>query len=312
MTRWCRIGSARARVHRVVAEEMHQSGRRVEYTLDDLLEWAESALGSPVMRSDRSWGHDSSLVLELRDRDGRRWFLKHPRDEGRFTRELSAFETVLHGFGDLVPELVGSNVPLRCLLFSEIPGELAQGGERAVDPEVHRQAGAFLARLHASTRPEPAPEMPDQLLKRRETMLRKAEGLIEPAQADFVRRATAALVAISDPVTVLCHLDYWHRNWMVDQDGTLRVFDFGQADRALVIQDLSLLAHHRWPSKPHLRDAFFDGYGRLLDDNEAAQLDGLVVMTALKRVMRSRKQGPQVLARARGLLAKMDPGAALA
>jgi len=286
----------------VVAVEGEDQFRRIGRTLDDLLDWAASALGSPVSRSDSSQSHDRSVVLQLRDREGARWFLKHPRDAGRFNRELNAYETVLHTFGDLVPHLVGSSVPLRCLLFSAIPGELAQGGSRATDPEVHRQAGAFLARLHGSTPPEQAPEMGAQLLERREKMLGRAEGLLEPGQTDLVRRATTALVEIADPVTVLCHLDYWHRNWMVDEHGVLRVIDFGQADRALAIHDLSLLAHHRWPAKPHLRAAFFEGYGRRLDDDEQAQLDGLVVMTALKRVVRSRKQGPQVLARARRLL----------
>ena len=286
----------------MVAKEKHQSGRRVGYTLDDLLAWAESALGSPVTRSDSSWGHDRSVVLQLRDREGVRWFLKHSRDPGRFERELYAYETVLPTFGDLVPPLVGANLPLRCLLLGALPGELARGNDRAADPEVHRQAGAFLARLHGSLPPEPAPDLTERFTKQRDKVLRKAEGVIEPAQLDYLQSATAALVEIAEPVTVMCHLDFWQRNWMLDEHGTLRVIDFGRAGQNLRVRDFSLLAH-RGPASPLLQDAFFDGYGRRLHDDERAQLEGLGAMTAAMRVLRSTDQNPRARTRAKRLFA---------
>lgn len=281
-----------------------ETRRPIEFTLDDLLDWAASALGSPVSRSDSSWRRDKSMVLQLRDRDGTRWFLKHPRDAGRFERELSAYETVLHTFGDRVPRLVDASVPLRCMLFSALPGELAKGSNRAVDPEVHRQAGAFLARLHGSVPPEPAPDMNQRLAAQRDWVLERAEGMIEPALLEYLRRATAVLIEIDEPVTVLCHLDFWPRNWLVDEHGSLRVIDFGQATRDLAIRDFSLLAH-RGPARPHLQEAFFDGYGRPLDDDEQAQLEGLAVLTGVRRVLRSKKnQSPLVRSRALRLLAQ--------
>ena len=287
----------------MVVEGVEQPLRSIGRTLDDLLDWAASALGSPVSRSDSSWGHDRSVVLQLRNREGARWFLKHPRDAGRFRRELNAYETVLPTFGDLVPPLVAASLPLRCLLLGGLPGELARGSDRAADPEVHRQAGAFLARLHGSSPPEPAPGTNERFVEQRDSVLRRAEGVIDAAQFEYLRRATTALVEIVEPVTVMCHLDFWQRNWLVDEHGTLRVIDFGQANRDLAIRDFGLLAH-RGPVRPHLQDAFFDGYGRRLDDDEQAQIDGLAVLTGVKRVLRAQSQSPLALARARRLLAQ--------
>lgn len=291
----------------MVVEDADEVYRVTGLTLDVLLDWAESVLGSPVTRTDRSWPHDRSLVLQLRDRDGGRWFLKHPRDRGRFNRELYAFETALPAFGDRVPRLAGSNRQLKCLLLSAVAGEPATGSQ-ATSPEVYRQAGAFLGGLHASLPPEPAPAMARRLTEWRDKLLARADDSLEPAQLEFVDRATAALIGVTNPMTVMCHLDYWHRNWLVDERGTLRVIDFGRADRDLAVRDFGLLAHHRWPAKPSLKDAFFDGYGRRLDEEEEAQLEGLVVLTAVKRVLRARHQGPQALQKARRLLGQMDSG----
>jgi aminoglycoside phosphotransferase len=273
---------------------------------EDLVDWAESMLGSLVAVADRSWPHERTLVLELHDRSGERWFLKQPSDQARFSRELHAYETVLGAFGDQVPRLVGSSGSARCLLFSALPGELARGGARAADPEVHRQAGEFLARLHASLPPEPAVGMGEGLADRRVEMLRRATGLIGTGQLAFLHRATEPL-ELPNPMTVLCHLDFWTRNWMVDHAGTLRVFDFGQAGRDLAVRDFGLLARHAWLVNPDLQDAFFAGYGRRLTEAEQRTTDGFVALSVLRAILRAHNRGDRAaFVRARRTLTRLD------
>ena len=269
---------------------------RIMWTLNDLLSWAESTLGSTVTTADRSWRHDNSLVLELVDGQGERWFLKHPRDPERFGREVRAYQTALETFGDRVPTLVGSSASYRCLLLGALPGELATG-DLAQDPGVHRQAGALLARLHRSDWPKPSKEIGERLASQRLKVLERAKELLGPKDFRFVRLSTAVLKAPGTHLTVPCHRDYWPRNWIIGPDGLLRVIDFGHAEADLAVQDFKLLARNDWVGHPELREAFFEGYGRALSPYEEAQLSALVTLSAVNKVLKTSEQGNKQMIR---------------
>ena len=293
------------KVRRRVARQRRQGPR----TVDDLLAWAELTLGLPVvLGSDRSESHDKSLVLELKDSNGERWFLKYPRDKARFQREVTAYETVLASLGDRVPRMVGSSLRYQCLLIAAAPGALAADGPGANDPIVHRAAGVWLADLHASAPAEPATEMVGEKFQRRSaSLIARTVDLLEPSEVEFVRRATMEIPERSESVTVPCHRDYSPRNWMVDEHGTLRVIDFGLAGWDLAVRDFSRLAHRIWLFRPELREAFFAGYGRQLDEVEDRQLDGFVVMSAVRVMLRAHNQNDRAaVQRERRLLARLN------
>lgn len=293
----------------VPARQPAKSDPRIQWTLDDLLGWAEITLGLTVTAADHTWPHNASLVLELVDAQGEHWFLKHPRDTERFERETLAYRTTLTRFGDRVPRLVGSSETYRTLLLAAAPGRLARGSPRGRDPDVHRQAGTVLAWMHRSDWPERSPEIGERLAKQREGVLERAKKLLGPPDFRYVRRATAALVKPASPLTVPCHRDYWPRNWMVDEDGMMRVIDFGRAGRDLVAKDFVLLATGReWHSHPELREAFFEGYGRDLDPHEQAQLDGFVALGAATKIIRAAQKGNKpLIARARQAFDRIRP-----
>ena len=94
---------------------------------------------------------------------------------------------------------------------------------------------------------------------------------------------------------------------MVDEQGTLRVIDFGLTGRDLAVRDFSRLAHRIWLFRPELREAFFTGYGRRLDEVEERQLDGFVAMSAVRVMLRAHNRNDRVaVRRERRLLARLD------
>jgi Ser/Thr protein kinase RdoA (MazF antagonist) len=292
------------------------TGRRslaIRETLDDLLDWAASVLGPSVTVSDRSWSAGSALVLELVDTAGEHWFLKHPRDPDRFDREVRAYESILPPLGDLVPLMAASSAPLQCLLIRAVPGQVATELPPAAAPDVHRAAGAWLARLHASAPPEPAPgrDLGEPFVQHVEILIRRAGDRLEPDVIKFLAESAAEIHAPGDPLTVPCHLDFLPRNWVVDGQGVLRVIDFGHAECDFAVLDLSQLAHRVWLTHPLLQDAFLEGYGRRLGEAEQQTLDRMSVVALVAAMLRaSKRRKPDALRRQARLLARLQERAA--
>ena len=285
----------------------------VDYAFDDLLAWAERVLGSAITWNDRSEQHTASLVLELVDAAGARWFLKYPRDRDRFDREVAAFVTVLPSFGDQVPRLAGYDDRLQCLLLSAVPGRDARSGPAAKDPGAHRAAGAWLAKLHAVELSEPQRLAPpvSTLPERRESVIERSEEVLSRSELDLVKGSTRLLLELDDARTVACHGDFTPRNWLVEDDGALRVIDFGQCSRDHAVRDLSRLALRHWPGNPALRAAFFDGYGRRLDTSERQLLSGFLVLLVAQNIAREfNRSDLRAVKRWRRVLARLDSSSA--
>jgi Ser/Thr protein kinase RdoA (MazF antagonist) len=280
-----------------------------QHTLDDLLAWAEDLIGSSFTMHDRSASLESSLILELVAPNGDdRWFLKYPRDRERFEREAYAYETFLPALGDRVPRLIGSSERYQCLLITAVPGEVVDR-RLSLDPQVHRSAGAWLADFHGSCAPESVPErsLAEELAAQREVLIEKARGSLGPAEVGFLRRATTGIPDPVESIIVPCHRSFAPRNWVVDEQGTLRVIDFGVSERDFAVQDFSRLSQRIWPANPGLEDAFFEGYGRPLTDAERRQVQAFAALWVIRAMIRAQSRGDKpALARARRSLGRID------
>nr|WP_232848145.1 phosphotransferase [Occultella kanbiaonis] len=62
-------------------------------------------------------------------------------------------------------------------------------------------------------------------------------------------------------VLVPTHGDWQPRNWLVDDEGCVRVIDLGRAAWRPALTDLGRLARQEWQGRPDLEAAFLDGYG---------------------------------------------------
>lgn len=119
--------------------------------------------------------------------------------------------------------------------------------------------------------------------------------------------------ALPSPVAVPCHLDYSARNWLVDDDGALRVIDFAGAGRDVWVCDLRRLEFGTWATQPGLREAFFDGYGRMPTADDEALLRASGALTAVSRIVRGTERNlPKATSDGRLILARFMYGRILA
>jgi Ser/Thr protein kinase RdoA (MazF antagonist) len=92
------------------------------------------------------------------------------------------------------------------------------------------------------------------------------------------------------PVPVVaCHGDFSPRNWLVDEDGVVRLIDFGRFQRDHWTMDLLLMSRRYWLTEPRLRDAFFAGYGRMIEEVDRNYLRAAIGRWAVGTILWARE-----------------------
>jgi Ser/Thr protein kinase RdoA (MazF antagonist) len=154
---------------------------------------------------------------------------------------------------------------------------------------VHREAGAWLARLHRLpvTDDDPLP-LAEAYRRRADAWIGRARDLLPAATLRSVRSCLdEALPRLEARRRVPCHRDMGPRNWLV-ADGRLRaVIDFEHARPDVAEVDVARLATTVWPRRPEFRAAFLAGYAQAdgPGDPEAPWVRGLLVLEALGTVV---------------------------
>lgn len=287
------------------------AGVRDQPLIREMTGWAATQLGSVELIADHSGPHRrAAVVLEFEGRHGSRWIAKRPVDGASFRRELRAYQDFVPQLGDRAPHLEATSEQHRILLLSVLQGRGAEAPDLRGQWNVHRRAGALLARLHATSPPQPSPGLGAALGRRVTRLVARNPDLLDAPTVDYLARLATRVMAMTDLQAVPCHLDYTQRNWLVDAGGQLRVLDFSTSERALPAQDFSRLANRQWTHRPELRDAFFVGYGRALSPVEQEQLEICTAFTAAQSVLRARTVGSDLLAaQSLATLARLqDPG----
>ena len=257
------------------------------------------------------WQHAESNVWRVSSGE-KRYFLKQHAQPRKFQQEVYAYQNWTPQLA-LTPDLIAIDIDLSALLLSPVPGTLVQ--EVTLTPkqeqEVYRRAGAFLRRLHdlpfedMDTLP-----LADALLMRSKSWLKRAQGLLDEQTIQWVSAQlgeAAQIVRERGWTRVPCHRDYTARNWLWAGD-TLHVIDFEHAKPDLFLADFEKLRSLVWLHRSGLQDAFFEGYGRSLTDDEAGVLESLALHGALVMVVWAcehgdktfERQGREVLGRLRG------------
>ena len=252
------------------------------------------------------WDHAESAVWELLTETGR-VFLKKHRQTRKFEQELHAYQIWTPHLSPLTPRLLEHQRETHTLLLSAVPGELVEKVKLSTREErdLHRQAGAFLRRLHdVPFEDTDTLTLAEALKKRTEAWTARAEGVLTLEDITWVKtRVAEALPLLADFTRAPCHRDYTARNWLTD-GGTLYVIDFEHAHPDLWLYDLERLWSDVWPERPGLRAAFLDGYGRDLGEEEGV-LERYAALNALSTIIWARdhkdvefkKQGWRRLAR---------------
>ena len=252
------------------------------------------------------WDHAESDVWELSTETGR-VFLKKHRQARKFEQELHAYQAWTPHLSPLTPRLLEHQREAQTLLLSAAPGELVERMKLSAREEhdLHRQAGAFLRRLHdVPFEDTDTLTLAEALKKRTEAWTARAEGVLPPEDIAWVRaRVAEALPSLANFTRVPCHRDYTARNWLAES-GKLYVIDFEHARPDGWIFDLERLWADLWPERPDLRAAFLNGYGRDLREEEGV-LERCAALGALSTIVWARdhkdvefeKQGWRRLAR---------------
>lgn len=208
---------------------------------------------------DHSWGLVDTVVLEGMA-TGRRVIVKAagPGDH-HIEREIRAHHDWVPALAATghAPTLLHADPRARLLVTDYLPGRLVLGTASEHDPGTYRQAGALLARIHATS--SRVDEQQEEALRDRALAWLDGPHRIDPAAEKELRRRIADWP--TPPVTVVpTHGDWQPRNW-IDDNGTIRIIDFGRADYREASSDLARLAAQQFRDNPALEAAFLDGYG---------------------------------------------------
>ncbi|WP_217183572.1 phosphotransferase [Streptomyces sp. AC495_CC817] len=216
-------------------------------------------LGAPVLVDDLSWGIVDSTVLHVRAGD-RAYIVKAGGERNHhLDREIDAhdgYTAVLVERG-LVGALRHADRGERVLVIDRLPGDLVSGTAAEIDADLHRQAGRALAVLHAG--PGRVDETYEQRVTARTLAWLDADHRIAPEVETRARRILETQRGGAVRV-VPTHGDWQPRNWL-DDDGVLRVIDFGRFALRPASSDLCRLAAQQWRDRPDLAAAFVEGYG---------------------------------------------------
>ena len=202
----------------------------------------------------------------------------------------------LHREHDALQRLPASDVVVpRVRMFlpddvSALVTEWIEGCPADADaPDVQRAAGRYLADLHRIGDDSDSMPWREALRGRRDGWLRRARARarqaahgLDSVEAAFDDEAMQRIAAVLGP-RVWCHRDYEARNWWIEAGtGSFRVIDFGQARPDGWLLDFVKLAESTWHREPALREAFLEGYGRSLSEDEAQALDDLGLLHGLQ------------------------------
>ncbi|MGH3685851.1 MAG: phosphotransferase enzyme family protein [Pseudonocardiaceae bacterium] len=240
-------------------------------------------------------------VLHVRNARGEEFAAKRHLNQRKHRREVHAYAHWVPNLAERAPRMVAADPTVPGILITAVPGQPAHrdGAGPSVMPDkeagIHRQAGKLLQRLHSAEPGRSSPDPLSALGARLAQWLPDAWRLLTSEDIDLVSRCTADLAVADRLPLVPCHLDYQPRNWMIDVAGDLRVIDFEHARLDIAIRDLVRLEFRHWTERPDLREAFLDGYGRSLDDNERALLKACAAIDAVTAVVRGHARDDPVL-----------------
>ena len=263
-------------------------GVRSSFVRADFEGYLESVLGPLRVEQDRSWDHGEADVLRVVDADGVTWYAKHHRRKEHHARELAAYQDWVPSLGERAPRLRAFDEELQVLVLSAVPGEAYSN----LPPELHQQAGALLRRFHDVEFLSPWTDFAAEKRAELERWAARADGLLEPREVDFVRSEVRGFERLPAPPRVPCHLDYSPRNWLI-ADSTVYIIDFERARPEIWINDVGRLYFGDWQGNPALREAFWDGYGRMPAADDLALLIGGYALTAMSTIIWAHEHNDQ-------------------
>ncbi|MBV9024266.1 MAG: aminoglycoside phosphotransferase [Streptomycetaceae bacterium] len=262
---------------------------------DPRIELARHTIGDVTVIADPAL---PPRLLRLTDAHGNDYLAKHHTDPTRYAAETHAYRTWGRHLTEHLPELISHHDASHTLLFTAVPGRNADTlpPDTAEEEQTHHDAGLVLALLHrATSEPPAAGAIGAELAVRLHTWVSRAEraDLLSTAERRLLLEIADQLAGTRMDSTV-CHLDYQPRNWLY-APGNLWVCDLEHMRRDARIRDFARLAFRRWQTAPHLRTAFFTGYGARLTSTDERLLKSFGAIEAATAIVRGHERDDAAL-----------------
>jgi hypothetical protein len=225
----------------------------------------------------------SPAVARISARDGKEYVVKKHANSDKHDREVHAYQHWTPALGSSAPQLVAADAQALTIVTTALDGRPHPGPLTAA---AHHQAGAILRRFHEAEPPRPLPGYRDWLRDRADYWTARARPLLRAADLGSASAHLAALQQAADPDGVPCHLDFQPRNWLLGPAAGLYLVDFEHARTDLPLRDLVRLRFRMWPTRPGLKEAFLNGYGRDLTGPDTETLQHLGALEALTAIAR--------------------------
>lgn len=239
-------------------------------------QYVEDKLGRVTLVKDMSWGDIDSTVLQVARKVGPFIVKACGTGTGRhhFDRDIAAFQAgVTERLGSSAARLLHADKELGVMVLSYLPGSLVFDSPFALDADTHRQAGRLLRLIHAD--PAVDNEWDAKTTRRALGWLDKPHR-IPASDAALARLILEDRISTPHPVEVVdTHGDYHPRNWLRDDNGTVKIIDWGRYERRPAFTDFVRCACQEWAAKPELGYAFAEGYGQDLRDTDDWKMEYL-------------------------------------
>jgi tRNA A-37 threonylcarbamoyl transferase component Bud32 len=243
-------------------------------------------------------------IVRVATESGDEYVVKQHAARSKHEREVHAYRHWTGALGSSVPALIAVDEQAMIIITSALPGQVHTGDLPA---SAHRQAGALLRRFHDAEPPSALPWFHGWLRNRAGHWSSQAATLLSAADAEVIGRHLAALGDADIPLGGPSHLDFQRRNWLISKSGDFSLIDFEHARIDLPARDFVRLQFRIWATRPDLRDAFLDGYGRPLTQAEDQLIWHLGAIDALTALARGHETAnPELTASGRATLRQLQ------
>ena len=255
---------------------------------------------------EKSWPDSDSQVMRITTDDGKVFFLKRFQSAVKYSQAANAYQNWLASLEEVVPSLVSTNSQHRLLLLTDIGGCCCVWEELSPEQQssLLRQAGRFLRATHDLPFVDDDSEaVGNAVLKRAYALQRRLRDGKTDSDILSCNLMTRVVENIEDVVAPLnqikrvpCHRDFWRRNWVWTSAGggqqsdvrssvRLGVLDLEHARPDLFLFDFMKVWSDCWLDRPQLEQPFWDGYGRMLNDEERTLLKRCAAIHAAQTIV---------------------------